>query len=1342
MSVRAATADDLKRVVARGSRLTGGRISSVARVDGSYVFDILFAELVEPGADGELLPPLCNPPILDCTPDLTTLSYLHEPAVLYNLRRRYERKEIYTYSGVVLVAMNPFHPVALYSADDMARYARAAHHGDPHLFAIAEDAYRGMVNNKRNQTIIVYGESGSGKTTSAKYIMRYFAQAHHADTNDKQMSTVENQILATNPVFESFGNARTTRNDNSSRFGKFLDIKFERQRQRIVGGRIRTFLLERSRVVYQPPTERNYHIFYQLLAGAGPALRAALHLDGAHATADAFHYTRQGGPGSAAIPGVSDADDFAVSDASLEMVGIDSTRRGHIWRTLAGILHLGNVVFSGSESTGTFVEPQCEAHFALAADLLGVAESSLRQWLTRRQIVTRHDHILAKVNKTQALVIRDSIAKFVYSRLFDWILGPINASLLPTEVDELQTSFVGVLDIYGFEHFERNSFEQFCINYANEKLQQNFNHHVFKIEQEEYQREQLEDWTFIGFQDNQPCIDLIEGKPIGILALLDEESRLEQGSDRKFTEKLYRQLAPPLPPSQSQCQQQQQPTPSGPPPAASYFRKPRFSNSAFTVRHYAHEVTYEGDGFLEKNKDTVPDEVLDLLCTSSFEFVATLASSHAAAKDQPSPRAGGNNNSSNGNSGSSGPGALQRRQAPTLAGVFKRSLAGLMATLAETEMHYIRCIKPNETKEAWGFQAPMVLAQLRSCGVIETIRISKAGYPSRVPIRTFNERYAVLLGQGGPISPAHSQASTPTVPSPMVGGPKIDSATRADHALCRRILGACLPDQTQYQIGLTKVFFRAGQWAIMEKKRSFLFETSALVIQRFARGSLVRQGVRHMAAAARTIQQQFRRHQAAIQRRRARELRAVHTIENWWLAQCQRRQRRLEDQCARAIQARFRGHLARVRLWRRQGRVSPATGSRPGTASVTANGAGVCAPGPARTCASSRSNGRDSTTEGPGDMCELSDGSDTEPEGAPQPVRDSAQVIRDAVARLTLGTRVARTARPVRPAAIVGPLSTKTDSRPAPHSGFNDAARRRAAEARASLLAAGAAGRNAEAELLRGNGGGGGYSPALTSSGFARLPVLRHQQSVPAQQLHQRRAAAWATGGSSGGGASGRDSLTIGDDLYAIISEFSVVADGRYGEVDARSLRKKDPRVPKPAPQFVAQPPGPAAPSHDLYGAGLRALASASASDGGYSEARCYALPAESVSSTASTGGPPIARRGSRTSMSAVPEAAGPGDYGRHTAARARAWAARQKERMLHALSGEKSHRRPHSPGTDATGLRLTDPALLADLTAALPVPVSPGMRLHHQSHSATNVLAPAAIAGRLSKVPSTGHLR
>ncbi|KAI9502568.1 P-loop containing nucleoside triphosphate hydrolase protein, partial [Coemansia spiralis] len=853
----------------------------VFRVDSSYVIDVVFSELVEPGADTELLPPLCNPPILDCTPDLTTLSYLHEPAVLYNLKRRYEQKEIYTYSGVVLVAMNPFHPMPLYSPEYMARYAKAqSSSNDPHLFAIAENAYRGMVNNKQNQTIIVYGESGSGKTTSAKYIMRYFAQAHHADTNDEQMTTVESQILATNPVFESFGNAKTTRNDNSSRFGKFLDIKFERRHQKIVGGRIRTFLLERSRVAYQPPTERNYHIFYQLLAGASKELREKIAL-----VLDGVHYTRQGGEGSGVIQGVNDAEDFAVTDASLEMVGIDSSRRNDIWRTLAGILHLGNVVFSGTESVGSYVDTESVAEFSMAAKLLGVGEAKLSQWLTKRQIVTRHDHILAKVNKTQALVIRDSIAKFIYSRLFDWILGPINASLLPTEVDESLTSFVGVLDIYGFEHFEHNSFEQFCINYANEKLQQNFNHHVFKLEQEEYRREQLSNWRFIGFQDNQPCIDLIEGKPIGILSLLDEESRLEQGSDRTFTEKLYRQRGNP---SSDQML-------SG---ISSYFRKPRFSNTAFTVRHYAHEVTYEGDGFLEKNKDTVPDEILDLLCSSSFEFVANLADANAAATAASALQ------SPLKDLGSSPKIPVPRRQAPTLAGVFKRSLAGLMATLAETEMHYVRCIKPNEAKAAWQFEQPMVISQLRSCGVIETIRISKAGYPSRVPIRTFNERYSVLLGPsstaGTPSGGKLSASESPNLPP-----------TEEEHALCRTVLDACLPDKEQYQVGLTKVFFRAGQWAIMEKKRSYLFENSAVVIQKYCRSVLVRRSFRKMATAATHIQRCYRRHLFSCRVERLRQRCAAAAIEQTWVQFCEARRRQKEHEGASAIQALLRGFLAR-----------------------------------------------------------------------------------------------------------------------------------------------------------------------------------------------------------------------------------------------------------------------------------------------------------------------------------------------------------------------------------------------------------------------------------------------
>ncbi|KAJ1667950.1 Myosin type-2 heavy chain 1 [Coemansia sp. RSA 1646] len=1511
-SVRAASPDEFRRIAARGSRLTGGRISSMQRVDERYVIDVVFSELVESNADVELLPPLCNPPILDCTPDLTTLSYLHEPAVVYNLKRRYEQKQIYTYSGVVLVAMNPFHPVSLYSPEYMARYAKAqSAANDPHLFAIAENAYKGMVNNQQNQTIIVYGESGSGKTTSAKYIMRYFAQAHHADTNDEQMTTVESQILATNPVFESFGNAKTTRNDNSSRFGKFLDIKFERHHQKIVGGRIRTFLLERSRVVYQPPTERNYHIFYQLLAGANDKLRANVSIDGEYASWRAFHYTRQGGEDSGTISGVNDAEDFAVTDASLEMVGIDSSQRNDIWRTLAGILHLGNVVFSGTESVGSYVDSVSETQFATAAELLGVGEAKLRQWLTKRQIVTRHDHILAKVNKTQALVIRDSIAKFIYSRLFDWILGPINASLLPTEVDESLTSFVGVLDIYGFEHFEHNSFEQFCINYANEKLQQNFNHHVFKLEQEEYRREQLRNWTFIGFQDNQPCIDLIEGKPIGILSLLDEESRLEQGSDRTFTEKLFRQFdgtavgsangsGPASKRSNTSADQQAV-------DISSYFRKPRFSNTAFTVRHYAHDVTYEGDGFLEKNKDTVPDEILDLLCSSSFESIRMSSGRSSPVVRTSSPAFGsptrglgtrGSPTVSSGvGGGGGGGGAFQRRQAPTLAGVFKRSLAGLMSTLAETEMHYVRCIKPNEAKAAWKFEQQMVISQLRSCGVIETIRISKAGYPSRVPIRTFNDRYAVLLASSGASS---SSANTPAGGKPVPAEAADMPPTEEEHALCRSILNSCLPDQEQYQIGLTKVFFRAGQWAIMEKKRSYLFESAAVVIQKHCRAVLVRSSYRRMTMAAKLIQRWYRSHLFSCKIELLRRRCAVAVIEEGWVRYCETKRQLERNRCAREIQALVRGIFARARFeqlrevkmredaerarmeveaQRKDAEAERlrAEKARKDAENERIRAAAQAARAKAHAAAQSQSqnqqeqhhnrqhqqqwtpkevpsdsrsvSSRDSATHGstiayveqPGDSA------DSFTAEAPPMLRTESDAINEAFARLTVN------ASPTSPTGASVLTSYPDIRRISTYS--NEAARQHAAEARASLLAAGAAERNAEANLARNNSTSNysAYSPTVYSPSprntFGYRDGLTSQQQ---QQMYQRQQQQLPTGGggnSGGGDGSGHvkgDSLTIGDDIYAIINEFSVVADSRYGAVDARSLKKREldnSRSPSryassnspsmslnyhgmPSPggssNGIRRSPGQSAvnmhyhqtesgngptiqspstvaqdadasdidtewiraalrmsgdsadgtaisqPSQNAGGSGpidstipkryhpphsangtsgfghnspiskRQSLAQRPQGAGRNASSSPY-LPTTAASSPAHAKGinnsadylhrvgavQAVYKRGSHTNMSVNSTKTSLSDAGgRHTAARARAWAARQKDRMLHAFTGDRSQRKLQAPSPykppGASKLSSETPGF-ADHSLEPPSQ----FRFHHQTQSATNVAVP-----------------
>ncbi|KAI0244855.1 Myosin type-2 heavy chain 1 [Massospora cicadina] len=713
------------------------------------------------------LPPLRNPPILEGIDDLTNLSYLHEPGVLHNISVRYAHHTIYTYSGIVLIAINPFQKVSLYSQEVIKAYSGKGR-GDlePHLFAIAEDAYRCMIKDEKNQTVIVSGESGAGKTVSAKFIMRYFASVN-LDSNssgggDSSMSETERQILATNPILESFGNAKTTRNDNSSRFGKYIEIQFDTDIN-IIGARIRTYLLERSRLIFQPESERNYHIFYQICEGADEAQKEQLHLS----NAQGYHYLNQGGQGS--IPGVDDAEEFKITREALETIGINAATQWEILRLCAALLHIGNIQIGGNDKSGANILDTDEA-LAYACELLKINASEFRRWVMKKQIVTRSDKIISNLSPAQATVVRDSAAKFLYSNLFNWLIDRINEKLANGNETQVRT-FIGVLDIYGFEHFQKNSFEQFCINYANEKLQQQFNQHVFKLEQEEYVREEI-NWTFIDFSDNKPCIEIIEGK-LGILALLDEQSRLPSGSDEGFVNKLYTTLA---------VLENER-----------YFSKPRFGNTAFTVSHYAHDVTYESESFLEKNRDTVPDEILAVLQNSDAEFVNLILPTQES--QVLSPKANGR------------PSATKRQ---TLGSAFKLSLSSLMETIGDTNVHYIRCIKPNEDKAPWCFENKMVLAQLRACGVLETIRISCSGYPSRKVIEEFVQRYYIIL------------------PHAKWGGNVVQ--------VCKAILEEGLKDPDKYQL----VFFRAGQLAYLEKLRSDKINNTAIFIQKNVRRMLCR----------------------------------------------------------------------------------------------------------------------------------------------------------------------------------------------------------------------------------------------------------------------------------------------------------------------------------------------------------------------------------------------------------------------------------------------------------------------------------------------------------------------
>uniref|UniRef100_A0A8C0FNV5 Myosin motor domain-containing protein n=1 Tax=Bubo bubo TaxID=30461 RepID=A0A8C0FNV5_BUBBB len=496
------------------------------------------------------LPPLCNPDCLSGADDLVALSYLHEPAVLHSLRRRFlEANAIYTYCGIILVAINPYKPLPIYEEEVIYAYSgREMGDMDPHIF-----------HHVGNQSLVISGESGAGKTASAKYAMRYFTTVGGCQCE----SSMEEKVLASSPIMEAFGNAKTTRNDNSSRFGKYIEIGFSQAH--VTGATIKTYLLEKSRVTFQAKAERNYHIFYQLCASATLPELQGLGLRGA----ESFHYTCQGQ--CAAAQSTSDAAD------------LDSTRHAF---SLLGTGWAGLVPGAGCAAA--------DEALGLFCALLGIEASQVMRWLCHRKLVTAGETYLKPLSRQQALDSRDALAKHMYGQVFRWMVTRVNHALRSLEGHH---SSIGILDIYGFEMFEHNSFEQFCINYANEKLQQLFNLHVFKLEQEEYVTEEIP-WVFVDFCDNQPCIELIEGR-LGILDLLNEECKVGKG-DSSWAQKLYQTHL-----------------------SSSHFQKPKRPTDAFVVCHFAGKVEYQCSGFVEKNRDAVPKELVGLLRASKVR--ATLS---------------------------------------------------------------------------------------------------------------------------------------------------------------------------------------------------------------------------------------------------------------------------------------------------------------------------------------------------------------------------------------------------------------------------------------------------------------------------------------------------------------------------------------------------------------------------------------------------------------------------------------------------------------------------------------------------------------------------------------------
>lgn len=523
--------------------------------------------------------------------DMTKLSYLHEPGVLHNLAMRYELNEIYTYTGNILIAVNPFQRLPhLYDTHMMEQYKGAAF-GElsPHVFAVADVAYRAMMNEGKSNSILVSGESGAGKTETTKMLMRYLA--YLGGRSGVEGRTVEQQVLESNPVLEAFGNAKTVRNNNSSRFGKFVEIQFDKS-GRISGAAVRTYLLERSRVCQISDPERNYHCFY-LLCAAPQEERERYKLGDPRS----FHFLNQSS--CYELNGIDDAEEYLATRRAMDVVGISEEEQEAIFRVVAAVLHLGNVEFAkGPEIDSSVIKDEkSRLHLNTTAELLRCDVKSLEDAMIKRVMVTPEEIITRPLDPVAALGSRDALAKTIYSRLFDWLVDKINSSI---GQDPNSKQLIGVLDIYGFESFKFNSFEQFCINFTNEKLQQHFNQHVFKMEQEEYTKEEI-NWSYIEFVDNQDVLDLIEKKPGGIIALLDEACMFPKSTHETFAQKLYQTFK-----------------------NNKRFIKPKLSRTSFTISHYAGEVNYLADQFLDKNKDYVVAEHQGLLTESTCPFVAGL----------------------------------------------------------------------------------------------------------------------------------------------------------------------------------------------------------------------------------------------------------------------------------------------------------------------------------------------------------------------------------------------------------------------------------------------------------------------------------------------------------------------------------------------------------------------------------------------------------------------------------------------------------------------------------------------------------------------------------------------
>ncbi|NWY45262.1 MYH7 protein, partial [Sylvia atricapilla] len=716
-----------------------------------------------------------NPPKFDMIEDMAMLTHLNEPSVLYNLKRRYSHWMIYTYSGLFCVTINPYKWLPVYTAPVVAAYkGKRRSEAPPHIYSIADNAYNDMLRNRENQSMLITGESGAGKTVNTKRVIQYFAiVAALGDTPGKKLGTLEDQIIEANPAMEAFGNAKTIRNDNSSRFGKFIRIHFGPS-GKLASADIDIYLLEKSRVIFQQPKERSYHIFYQILSGKKPELQDMLLLS---LNPYDYHFCSQG---VTTVDNLDDGQELMATDHAMDILGFSNDEKYGSYKIVGAIMHFGNMKFKQKQR-----EEQAEADGTESADkaayLMGISSADLIKGLLHPRVKVGNEYVTKGQNVEQVLYAVGALAKATYDRMFKWLVARINRTL---DTKLARQFFIGVLDIAGFEIFDFNSFEQLCINFTNEKLQQFFNHHMFILEQEEYKKEGIE-WVFIDFGlDLQACIDLIE-KPMGILSILEEECMFPKASDMTFKSKLYDNHIGKSP-------NFQKPRPD----------KKRKYEAHFEVVHYAGVVPYNIVGWLDKNKDPLNETVVSVFQKSQNKLLASLYENYVGSA-----------------SGEQCPHPKRKKAASfqTVSQLHKENLNKLMTNLRSTQPHFVRCIIPNETKTPGAIDSFLVLHQLRCNGVLEGIRICRKGFPNRILYADFKQRYRIL-------NPA-------AIPEDKF----VDSRKATE-----KLLSSLELDRAQYKFGHTKVFFKAGLLGLLEEMRDERLAKVLTMLQARIRGYLMR----------------------------------------------------------------------------------------------------------------------------------------------------------------------------------------------------------------------------------------------------------------------------------------------------------------------------------------------------------------------------------------------------------------------------------------------------------------------------------------------------------------------